>query len=52
MIIFYNSNYNLSNRPDLKILLENDVIVRLAQKYNRTPAQICIRWGIQRGIEY
>ncbi|KAJ8371973.1 hypothetical protein AAFF_G00297950 [Aldrovandia affinis] len=25
-------------------------ILRLAAKYRRTPAQICIRWGIQNGI--
>lgn len=42
-------NLNLSNRPDLKALLENDVLVGLAKKYNKTTAQICLRWGIQRG---
>lgn len=28
-------------------LLENSFICELAQKYNKSSAQICIRWGIQ-----
>ena len=31
-------------------LLENQTILTLAQKYNRTPAQIVIRWHLQRGV--
>lgn len=27
-------------------LLENDVIIKLAEKYNKTPAQIVLRWDI------
>lgn len=27
--------------------LSNPTIIELAQKYGRTPAQICIRWSIQ-----
>jgi len=34
-------------RPEL---LENEVIVKLAKKYNKTPAQICLRWGVQQGF--
>lgn len=29
--------------------VENAVIVNLAKKYNKTPAEICIRWAVQRG---
>ncbi|XP_076600374.1 glyoxal reductase-like [Chaetodon auriga] len=29
--------------------LSNPTIIQLAQKYGRTPAQICIRWSIQNG---
>ena len=31
-------------------LLEDQTILTLAQKYNRTPAQIVIRWHLQRGV--
>lgn len=31
-------------------LFENSVLVRLAEKYNKTTAQIILRWHIQRGI--
>jgi diketogulonate reductase-like aldo/keto reductase len=31
-------------------LLQNDVIVRLATKYNKSPAQICLRWAVQKNI--
>ena len=40
----------MSGRPDLKVLLENDVLIQMAKKHNKSTAQICIRWGIQRGI--
>ncbi|KAM4605625.1 putative oxidoreductase ZK1290.5 isoform 1-T1 [Polymixia lowei] len=30
--------------------LSNPTIIQLAQKYGRTPAQICIRWSIQNGV--
>jgi len=40
----------ISNRPGLKVLLENDVLVQIAAKYNKSTAQICVRWGIQRGL--
>ncbi|XP_069497663.1 glyoxal reductase-like isoform X2 [Ambystoma mexicanum] len=30
--------------------LTHPVIVQLAEKYKRTPAQICIRWSIQNGV--
>ncbi|CAK8693840.1 unnamed protein product [Clavelina lepadiformis] len=31
-------------------LLEDDVMVRLAAKYGKSPAQIALRFGVQRGI--
>ncbi|XP_034038487.1 uncharacterized oxidoreductase YtbE [Thalassophryne amazonica] len=30
-------------------VLNDPTIVKLAEKYDRTPAQICIRWSIQNG---
>ncbi len=30
--------------------LNNDVIKAIAAKYDHTPAQVCLRWGIQQGI--
>ena len=49
--IFLSNIFSLCRtRPDLPILLENEVIVKIAKKYNKTPAQVCLRWGIQRNI--
>lgn len=31
------------------VLTEVPTIVDLAKKYEKTPAQICLRWGVQRG---
>jgi diketogulonate reductase-like aldo/keto reductase len=33
-----------------KSLLNNRVIQSLAKKYEKTPSQICLRWGIQKGV--
>lgn len=30
--------------------LNNEIIVQIAAKYDHTPAQVCLRWGIQQGI--
>lgn len=31
-------------------LVQDTIIKELAVKYNRTPAQICLRWGLQKGV--
>ncbi len=31
-------------------ILDNEVIVSLAKKYNKTPAQIILRWDLQKGV--
>lgn len=36
--------------PGTPNLLEDEQLGRMATKYNKTPAQICIRWLVQRGI--
>ena len=30
-------------------ILSNEVLLKLAEKYGKTPAQICLRWIIQGG---
>jgi diketogulonate reductase-like aldo/keto reductase len=39
-----------TTKPDLPILLENGTIVNLGKKYGKSPAQICLRWCLQRNI--
>lgn len=39
-----------TSNPDIPIILENEVIVKIGKKYNKSPAQVCIRWGIQRNL--
>uniref|UniRef100_A0A671LE86 alcohol dehydrogenase (NADP(+)) n=1 Tax=Sinocyclocheilus anshuiensis TaxID=1608454 RepID=A0A671LE86_9TELE len=36
--------------PEEPVLLEEPAIAALAKKYNKTPAQIIIRWQTQRGV--
>uniref|UniRef100_UPI003AAA9045 glyoxal reductase-like n=1 Tax=Centroberyx gerrardi TaxID=166262 RepID=UPI003AAA9045 len=31
-------------------VLDNPTVLQLAQKYGRSPAQICIRWSVQNGV--
>merc|ERR1712210_397314 len=33
-----------------KTILQDDKLLAMAKKYNKTAAQICIRFGIQRGL--
>uniref|UniRef100_A0A672YRS2 Aldo-keto reductase family 1, member A1b (aldehyde reductase) n=1 Tax=Sphaeramia orbicularis TaxID=375764 RepID=A0A672YRS2_9TELE len=36
--------------PDEPVVLDEPVIAALAQKYNKSPAQIILRWQTQRGV--
>merc|ERR1712122_292801 len=36
--------------PELPSMLQNETILKLAKKYNKTAAQICIRWAIDRDL--
>ena len=38
------------NKPGVPFLLEHEVLVRIGKKYNKTSAQVCLRWGIQRNL--
>lgn len=39
-----------TNHPDLPIILKNETILKIANNHNKSAAQICLRWGIQRGL--
>lgn len=39
----------MRERNDQPILVDDSKVIRLAEKYQKTPAQILIRWAIQRG---
>jgi diketogulonate reductase-like aldo/keto reductase len=43
---FSGSNTTVLAKP--KVLLEEELVLKLAQKYHKTPAQILLRWLIQR----
>jgi diketogulonate reductase-like aldo/keto reductase len=32
------------------VVLESEIILNLAKKHNKTPAQICIKWVLQRNL--
>jgi len=36
--------------PDEPKLLEDPKLMAIAKKYNKSPAQICIKWQVQRGV--
>ena len=38
------------NHPDEKKCIEDEVVVELSKKYNKTPAQICLKWLNQNNI--
>lgn len=31
-------------------MLEDDLLVSIAKKYNKTTAQVCLRFNVQRGV--
>lgn len=35
---------------DFRLLLEDPLLNELGQKYNKTPAQVALRWAVERGI--
>jgi alcohol dehydrogenase (NADP+) len=44
------SSYRVINKEvDFPILLENEIIQKIASKHDATPAQVAISWGISRG---
>lgn len=36
--------------PKFPVIFEDETVVKLGQKYSKTPAQIALRWLLQRGI--
>lgn len=42
--------YPLGGKGKTADLLENEIVVRLAEKYKKSPAQIVLRWHIQMGF--
>lgn len=39
-----------TSRADLPTVLEHETIVKIAKKHKKSPAQVCIRWSVQRGL--
>ncbi|XP_066918251.1 aldo-keto reductase family 1 member A1-like [Clytia hemisphaerica] len=37
-------------KPGEPLLLEDPKLIEVGKKYNKTPAQVCIKWQIQRGL--
>lgn len=44
------SYYELGSAKDIPSLFDNSKITAIAQKHNKTPAQVLLRWSTQRGI--
>lgn len=42
--------YPLGGKGKTADLLENEIVVRLAEKYKKSPAQIALRWHVQMGF--
>jgi len=45
-----NFSFSGEKREEPKILMKEELVVKLAEKYKKTPAQILLRWLIQRNI--
>ena len=37
-------------KADEPSLLEDPKLLEIGKKYNKTPAQICLKWQVQRGV--
>jgi len=37
-------------KPNIPMLLKNETLINIGKKYNKSPAQVCLRWGIQRNF--
>jgi len=42
--------YLFSRIPGVPKLLENETLIQIGKKYNKTAAQVCLRWGVQKGF--
>lgn len=39
-----------STITNMPFLLDNKTLIEIGKKYNKSSAQVCLRWGIQRGL--
>lgn len=37
------------SRPELPNLLEDETLIKIGKKYNKSAAQVALRWSLQRG---
>ena len=46
------TNYLIFNRekPELPIILENPIIMEISKRHNKTPAQVALKWALQRDL--
>jgi len=38
------------DRPELPLIVEHPTLKEIGAKYNKTAAQVCLRWGLQRNL--
>jgi len=41
---------DMKHAKDTQLLFDNDVVVSIAKKHDKTPAQVLLRWATQRGV--
>lgn len=39
-----------STKPDVPALLQHETLINIGKKYNKSAAQVCLRWGLQRDL--